>query len=80
MAQLGVRGEEKILIFKYISGLASYIKKEMEFLTIGTLVKAYHSTIKIEEKMKLKGRCLTKPIVQPIETKNYVIVEFGKLK
>ena len=60
MARLGVREEEKILVLKFVSGLAPYIQQEMEFLTIVTLVEAYLYATKLKENIKLKGRYLTK--------------------
>ena len=50
MARLGIQGEDKFLILKYISGLSLYIQQDMEFLTVSTLVDAFHYVNKIEAK------------------------------
>ena len=52
MDRLGIQEEEKLLVQKYVSGLSPYIQQEMEFLTVSTLVDAFHYVIKLEAKQK----------------------------
>ena len=55
MAQIGVREEEIFLVLKHISVLAPFIHIGMEFFTIGTITEAFHCSIKLAVKLKVKG-------------------------
>ena len=78
MARLGMQGEEKLLVLKYVSGLSPYIQQDIEFLTISTFVDAFHYTIKLEAKQKSKARFMNKPIGQTYDKKS--LTDFDKFK
>ena len=61
MARLGIQEEQKLLVLKYISGLSPYIQQEMDFLTVNTLVDAFHYANKLEAKQKRKICFVKKP-------------------
>ena len=42
MARLAIKEEEKLLVLMYLNGLSPYIQQDMDFLTVNTLVDAFH--------------------------------------
>ena len=61
IARLGIQEKEKLLVLKYARGLSLYIQQKMEFLTVITLVDAFHYTSKLEAKQKGKSCFANKP-------------------
>ena len=55
MAQIGVREEDIFLVLKHISVLVPYIQIKMKYFTIGTITEAFHCSIKLAVKLKVKG-------------------------
>ena len=78
MARLGIQEEEKLLFLKYVNDLSPYIQQGMEFMTVITLVDAFHYTIKLESKQKGKTRSANKPIGRTSDKKS--LVDSNKLK
>ena len=72
MARLGVQEEEKLLSLKYVSGLSPYIQQEIEFLSVSTLVDAFHYANNIEAKQKGKACFTNKPIGQTSDKKSLI--------
>ena len=72
MARLGVQEEEKLPVWKYISGLSPYIQQEMEFPTIITLANAFHYANKLEAKQKGKSCFANKPTSRTSDKKSLV--------
>ena len=70
MARLRIQEEEKLLFLKYVDGLSPYINQEMEFLTVSTLVDAFHYTNKIEAKQKGNIHFTKKPTGQTSDKKS----------
>ena len=62
MARFGIQEEDKLLVLKYVSVLSLYIQQEMDFLTVSTLVDAFHYTNKLEAKHKGKSCFANKAI------------------
>ena len=78
MARLGVQEEEKLLVLKYVSGLSSYIQKEMGFLTVSTLADAFHYASKLEAKHKGKAQFTNNPTGRTSDKKSPA--DFDKFK
>ena len=70
IARIGIQEEEKLFFLKYIGSLSLYIEQEMEFLTVGTLVDAFHYARKIEAKQKGKACFTNKPIGKTSDNKS----------
>ena len=70
MVRLVIQEEEKLLVLNYINGLSLYIQQEMEFMTFGTLVDAFHYTSKLEAKHKRKTHLTTKQIGRTSKNKS----------
>ena len=70
MAIIGIQEDKKLLVMKYINGLTLYIQQEMEFLTISTLMDAFHYASKLEAKQKGKSCFMNKPTGQTSDKKS----------